>query len=148
MNLGGFYDARPGTTVLVGVSRGERGTILSASPTLAALVACSPDELPGATLLDYVHPDDQRRAAYEFARLVNRRSATFDGVGRLRARDGAVHWLSTHANLVEIGGSEQLLIRGFVLPVRLLAADEASRRRTSGTDKLHVALDLEPVEAC
>jgi hypothetical protein len=50
--------------------------------------------------------------------------------------------MSVHANLVSTAGCERLLIRGFALPVRLLAITEAHSRRASGTDKLRVALDF------
>jgi PAS domain S-box-containing protein len=147
MDLGNFYDKRPATTALIDLSGDQRGLIVSASATLGELTGRTPDEVLGTALSDFIHPEDRRRAFCEFARLAAGRSTTFDGIGRLVHRSGHVHWLSVHANLTLRGGPERLLVRGFVLPVRLLDVGEARSRRASGTDKLHVALDTASAES-
>jgi PAS domain S-box-containing protein len=147
MDLGGFYDTRPVATALIDLTGDQRGLIVSASGTLGQLLGLKPEEVLGSALSDFVHPDDQRRAVAEFAAFARGRSTTFDGIGRLVHKMGQVHWLSVHANLTTRGGPQRLLIRGFVLPVRLLDVGEARSRRASGTDKLHVALDTATAES-
>jgi PAS domain S-box-containing protein len=142
MDLGGFYDTRPVTTVVIDLSGQRRGHIASASSTVADLLGRDIDDVLGAPLLDFIHSDDQRRASLEFARLADGRSTAFDGIARVVHKSGEVHWMSVHANLTPATNPRQLLLRGFLLPVRMLNVSEARSRRASGTDKLHVALDV------
>jgi PAS domain S-box-containing protein len=147
MDLGRFYDARPVTTVVVDLSGERRGRIAKASATFGDLLGCEVEDVLGEPLLDFVHPDDQQRAGREFARLAGGRCTTFDGIARVVHQHGEVHWLSVHANLTPATNPRQLLIRGFVLPVRMLDSNEARSRRASGTDKLHVALDVDAADS-
>lgn len=143
VDIGRFYEARPVTTALVGIAGDERGRIVSATPAFSDLLGCSPEELAGASLVDFVHPDDRMRSLHEFCRLTGRQRASFDGIGRLCAKDGTVRWMNVHASLTSLGEGERVAIRVFALPVRVLPVDEASSRRATRTKRLHLALDLE-----
>jgi PAS domain S-box-containing protein len=147
MDLGSFYDTRPVTTAIVDLSGERRGQIAKASSTLGELLGRDMDEVLGVPLLDFIHSEDQRRALREFARLASGRCSTFDGIARVVHKHGDVHWLSVHANLTPAINPRQLLIRGFILPVRMLDVSEARNRRASGTDKLHVALDVDAADS-
>jgi PAS domain S-box-containing protein len=143
MDIGHFYEERPVTTALIGVTGEERGRIVSATTAFGDLLACAPDELAGVALFDFIHPEDRLRSLHEFCRLVQRRSASFDGVGRLCARDGTVRWMAVHANLVPCGEGDRIAIRVFALPVRFLPVEDVPSRRTRRSNRLHLALDLE-----
>ncbi|HEX2702943.1 MAG TPA: PAS domain-containing protein [Solirubrobacteraceae bacterium] len=144
MDLDRFYEARPVARALIGTSDEERGLIVSASNALADLLACDCAALVGRALVDFVHPDDRRRARKEFARLVVRGRATYDGVGRLLAANGDVRWLTVHASLAPDCERQRLAVHALAMPVRPLSVKVANARRTSSTDRLGVALDLEP----
>jgi PAS domain S-box-containing protein len=146
MDLDSFYEARPVTTVVIGAEGEECGRIVSASLSFADLVGCTPDALVGRAAFDFVHRDDRSRACDEFTRLVARRASAFDGVGRMLSASGSVRWLGVHASLTGVGPeSTRLLVHVFALPVRLLSVNVAKAQRASSTDRLAVALNLEPV---
>jgi PAS domain S-box-containing protein len=145
MDINGFYEVRPVTTVTIGVHGEERGRIVSASPTFGELVGCTSDALIGRSLMDFVHLDDQGRAQDAFDQLVHRGSAVYDGVGRLVSPNGAVRWSTVHVSKPSDCEREQLLVLVAAMPVRLLQPKDANERRTSSTDRLGVALDFEPV---
>ncbi|HEX2703859.1 MAG TPA: PAS domain-containing protein [Solirubrobacteraceae bacterium] len=141
MDLSRFYEARPVTKALIGTSGAERGRVLSATVAFSDLLACAPGELDGAALVDFVHPEDRTRSLREFCRLTGGRRVSFDGIGRLLARDGMVRWLNVHASLTPDG--ERVAIRVFALPVRLLPLEDTNRPRTGRRSRLSVELDLE-----
>jgi PAS domain S-box-containing protein len=141
MDLSRFYEARPVTKALIGTTGEERGRVVNATAAFCDLLGCAPGELDGATLVDFVHPDDRARSLREFCRLVAGHCVSFDGIGRLLARDGRVRWLNVHASLTADG--ELVAIRVFALPVRLLPFEDANRPRVGRRNRMSVALDLE-----
>jgi PAS domain S-box-containing protein len=141
MDLGRFYEARPVTTALIGTTGEDRGRVVSATVAFCDLLACAPDELDGAPLVDFVHPEDRARSLHEFCRLVAGHCVSFDGIGRLLARDGRVRWLNVHASLT--ANRELVAIRLFALPVRLLPFEDTDRPRVGRRNRMCVALDLE-----
>jgi PAS domain S-box-containing protein len=145
MDLDAFYETRPVTTVMIGVAGEDYGRIVSTSEAFGDLLGCEPDALIGRALIDFVHPDSRDRACDEFAQLVGRHCRSFDGVVRILPANGSVRWLSVRACLTSGCTPEQLLLRVFALPVRLLPVETANAQRTSSTDKLAVAVDLAPV---
>jgi PAS domain-containing protein len=140
MNIGQFYEARPSTVLWIGIEGEDRGRILMASATLGELLRCPPGEFVGSALDEFIHPDDQRRATCALARLIRRRSTTFDGVGRLLDTYGEVHWLSVHASLITTGSRELLRVCVLALPLRLPSSDDD--RGTSGRHRVHAELDV------
>jgi PAS domain S-box-containing protein len=148
MDIHSFYDARPITTVLVGVGRKTNGRIVTASPAFGELVGEAPEALVGRALGDFIHEEDRGRVRDQFARLASRECKTFDGVGRMLTANGGVRWHTVHASLASGSNDDQQLgISVSALPVRLLPAKAANARRTSSTDRLSVALDLAPAVA-
>lgn len=147
MDIEQFYEGRLATTVIVGIRAEASGRILSASSSFCELLGAAPRALVGSSILEFVHPDDRDRARHEFAQLVSGVRATYDGVGRVLAPRGAVHWVTVHASVTWGGEPEGLLINAYAMPVRLLPAKDANERRTSSTDRLGVALDFEPLES-
>jgi PAS domain S-box-containing protein len=141
MDLGRFYEARPVTKALIGTTGDELGRVMSATAAFCDLLACAPEELEGAALVDFVHPEDRTRALREFWRLANGQCMSFDGIGRLLTRDGRVRWLNVHASLTANG--ELVAIRVFVLPVRFLPVEDTNRRRAGRRNRMSVALDLD-----
>lgn len=141
MDLSRFYEARPVTKALIGTTGEERGRVVSATAAFCDLLACAPGELDGARLLDFVHPEDRARSLHEFCRLVAGPCVSFDGIGRLLARDGRVRWLNVHASLTADG--ELVAIRVFALPVRLLPVEDTNRPRVGRRNRMSVVLDLE-----
>jgi PAS domain S-box-containing protein len=140
MDLSHFYEARPVTKALIGTTGEELGRVMGATAAFCRLLACTPDELDGATLLDFVHPEDRTRALREFWRLANGERISFDGIGRLLARDGRVRWLNVHASLA--ANSALVAIRVFALPVRFLPVEDTNHRRVGRRNRMSVALDL------
>jgi PAS domain S-box-containing protein len=141
MDLSRFYEARPVTKALIGTTGEERGRVVSATAAFCDLLGYAPGELDGAKLLDFVHPEDRARSLHEFCRLVAGPCVSFDGIGRLLARDGRVRWLSVHASLSADG--ELVAIRVFALPVRLLPVQDTNRARVGRRNRMSVVLDLE-----
>jgi PAS domain S-box-containing protein len=141
MDLSGFYEARPVTRALIGTTGEDRGRVVNATAAFCNLLSCAPDELDGAALVDFVHPEDRARSLHEFCRLVAGHCVSFDGIGRLLARDGRVRWLNVHASLT--ADRELVAIRVFALPVRLLPFEDTNPPRVGRRNRMSVALDLE-----
>ena len=145
MDLDGFYETRPVTTIAVGIAGEDSGRIISTSQTFGALIGCGPDTLIGQALADFIHPDSRERSCQHFARVISGDVRSFDGVIRIVLANCDVRWLSVHACLSTGPVPQQLLLRVFALPVRILPRASANAKRASNTDKLAVAVDLAPI---
>jgi PAS domain-containing protein len=145
MDMDVFYETRPAMTVALGVVGQERGRILSADQAFGDLLECGADSLIDRPLADVFHPDSRGHACEGLARVADRTCRSFNGVVCIVTANGSVRWFSIHACLTSGAAPEQLLVRVFALPVRFLEEDAAKAQRTSSTDRLAVALDLEPL---
>jgi PAS domain-containing protein len=145
MDMDVFYETRPAMTVALGVVGHERGRIMSADQAFGDLLECAEGSLIDRPLADVFHPDSRSNACEGLARVVDRTCRSFNGVVCIVTTNGSVRWFSIHACLTSGADPEQLLVRVFALPVRFLEEDAAKAQRTSSTDRLAVALDLEPL---
>jgi PAS domain-containing protein len=144
MTLPVFYDERPEFTVTVSAAASEPGRIVQSSRALDELLAGPSGQLVGAQAIEFIHPSDRRQAAYQFARLVNRRMSWFSGVGRLVVHGGETRWVSARAALVSAGSSEAIFITFVLLPVRVVPDPDPNRHRAARNRDLTVALDVGP----
>ncbi|NNL98223.1 MAG: PAS domain S-box protein, partial [Acidimicrobiia bacterium] len=89
VDLRGFFDLSPELLCVAGFDLYFKYL----NPAWERVLGWTIDELMAAPLLDFVHPEDRRRAAEDMAK-VTKESGTAEYVNRYRHADGSYRWLS------------------------------------------------------
>ncbi len=92
----------------------SKGLVVYASPAHSHVLGYAPQDIQGACLLDYVHPDDLEKAQGAFAQVIAGPSDAPSFEVRVRHKDGSYRWLlSTLTNQLD-----NPVLRGIVLNCR------------------------------
>lgn len=95
------------------------GVIQYESPSVRSVLGYDPDELVGASVFEYIHPDDRADAVETFKRLVDTETEHTTETVELRFKcgDGSWIWLESRASNRSIDG-----VGGYVVNSRAIAA--------------------------
>lgn len=109
---------------------------LYVNPALCAMSGYTADELIGANLRDFIHPDDLEIARAEFDNMKNAPQSHFATELRMIRKDGTAAWVQRNAILVPgAHGSDDLIIGQFQ-DVTARKAAEAELAHLIATDPL------------
>ncbi|MCC6174477.1 MAG: EAL domain-containing protein [Chloroflexi bacterium] len=105
------------------------GTILWHSPSLERVLGYAPDALAGASLYDYVHPDDASRVAAAFAASETNAAAPVVIDFRVRHRDGSWrHLEASGANLLDHPAVQGIVVNSRDVTERKAFEDQLARQ--------------------
>ncbi|MEI2785813.1 MAG: PAS domain S-box protein [Candidatus Nanopelagicales bacterium] len=122
------------------VMRSIDGRLDWVAPSLTRMLGWSPGEWVGQSLTEFAHPADLELARLGDVEHAGGRTTTRL---RMRAKDGAYHWVEVHANKVPVTSGGQ---RGIVASLRTIdevVAYEAELQRRATFDDLTGALKRE-----
>ena len=105
----------------------EEGRCREVNGAWARHLGYSPEELHGARLLDFTHPDDRERALAEAMSLFKTGSSVVLET-RVRAKDGSWHWLRTSSTLAK----DERLVYARSTDITQLKLIEAEREKLLG----------------
>jgi diguanylate cyclase (GGDEF)-like protein/PAS domain S-box-containing protein len=113
------------------------GLVRYASPSHRSVIGYEPQDLVGANVLDFVHPDDAAMVAQRMAESVASGSGGFVSEIRIRHRDG--HW-------VALEGTGRVVDRQDEPPIILASARDVTDRKRAHEAVLHLAAIVEPTD--
>ena len=108
---------------------GPDGTIRYLSPSVERVLGYAPEEMLGTNTAEYVHPEDQERAAGKFAALLSKTGVYPEAVEtRVRHKDGSWRHLEGNAtNLLDDPAVEGLVFSQRDVTDRVRAEEEIRR---------------------
>ncbi len=115
------------------------GTITAVTPSVYKLLGITPDEMVGATIADFMHPDDFESALLAASQARRSASSVGNGLIRLRHRDGS--WIPVDVNLGEAHAHDRNLTVAFCRFAQYQQSEAQALLRLVDDASLHDVLE-------